>query len=128
MLALGKIVFAQETATITIHVENIANDKGKLILGMYTQETFMKAKPEYSQKTEIKDGKTTITFEGVPPGNYAISCFQDANENERMDFQPNGMPLEDYAVSNNPMLYGPPQWSDAKLEIKKGKSEITIRF
>ena len=42
MLALGKIIVAQETetSTITIEVENITSDQGHLILGIYTSPIF----------------------------------------------------------------------------------------
>jgi len=128
MLALGKIVIAQETATITIEVENISNNNGHLILGMYTEDNFLKSKPEYSQQVKIKDGKATITFTNVPVGEYGVSSFHDANDNHKMDFEPTGMPKEDYGLSNNPMLYGPPNWNDAKFKLPKGESKITIRY
>ena len=128
MLALGKIVLAQETTTITIEVENIANDNGQLILGMYKADNFLKAKPYYSQQVKIKDGKATVIFENVPVGEYGISCFHDANGNQTMDFEPSGMPAEDYGISNNPMLYGPPTWDDAKFQLTEKNNKITIRF
>ncbi|SHI56297.1 Uncharacterized conserved protein, DUF2141 family [Mesonia phycicola] len=128
MLALGKIVIAQETATITIEVENISNDNGHLIVGMYTEDNFLKSKPEYSQQVKIKDGKATIVFNDVPVGEYGVSSFHDANDNQQMDFEPTGMPKEDYGLSNNPMLYGPPNWNDAKFQLLKGENKITIRY
>lgn len=130
MLALGKIIVAQETktSTITIEVENITSDEGHLILGMYTKDNFLKTKPEYSQQVKIKDGKATVVFKDVPVGIYGISCFHDVNDNQQMDFQPNGMPQEDYGLSNNPMLYGPPTWEDAKFKLEEGDQKISIRF
>ncbi|MAN28033.1 MULTISPECIES: DUF2141 domain-containing protein [Mesonia] len=130
MLALGKIIVAQETetSTITIEVENITSDQGHLILGIYTKDNFLKTKPEYSQQVKIKDGKATLVFNDVPTGIYGISCFHDANDNQQMDFQPNGMPKEDYGLSNNPMLYGPPTWEDAKFKLEEGEQKISIRL
>ncbi len=128
MLALGKLVLAQETTTITIEVENIANDEGQLILGMYTEDDFLKTKPYYSQQVKINDGKATVVFKDVPVGEYGISCFHDANGNQKMDFEPSGMPAEDYGVSNNAMLYGPPRWDDAKFQLTEDNNTISIRF
>ena len=34
-----------------------------------------------------------------------------------MDFEPNGMPLENYGASNNVMNFGPPQYRDAKFVV-----------
>jgi len=127
-VAISQQFTAQETATVTVIIENIANDEGKVLLGMSTQETFMKSQPNYSATSKIEDGKASIIFTDVPYGIYAISCFQDKNGNNQMDFENNGMPKEDYGISNNPMLMGPPTWEDAKFEVNEKNKEIVIRF
>lgn len=99
-----------------------------MLLGLHTANTFMKAKDIQGIKSEIKDGKITATFTNVPSGTYAIMALHDANNNERMDFDPNGMPTESYGMSNNPMSYGPPQFSEAKFEVANTDLEISIRF
>ncbi|MDR6300867.1 DUF2141 domain-containing protein [Mesonia maritima] len=128
MMACAKIVVAQETSTVTITIENITNDKGEILLGMYTEDNFLKAKPDFSKTAEIKDGKATVIFENVPRGTYGISCFHDENGNDQMDFEANGMPKEDYGISNNPTLYGPPEWNDAKFEVDENNESVSIRF
>ncbi|WP_121665774.1 DUF2141 domain-containing protein [Mesonia aquimarina] len=128
MMACAKLVIAQETATLTVTIENISNEKGEILLGMYTEETFLKAAPDYSKSVKIEGRTATVVLENIPKGTYGISCFHDENSNQRMDFEANGMPKEEYGVSNNPMLYGPPQWNDAKFEIDEENEEISIRF
>ncbi|MDX1462028.1 MAG: DUF2141 domain-containing protein, partial [Marinirhabdus sp.] len=46
----------------------------------------------------------------------------------RMDFEANGMPKENYGVSNNVMNFGPPQWSDAKFEVSTAPLNMEIRL
>ncbi len=105
-------------SNVTVKIENIKNDEGSVLFGLYTQNTFLKAKPEFTAKSEIVNGVAQITFENVPEGTYAITCFHDMNGNDQMDFEPSGMPKEDYAVSNNAVnMYGPPEWTDAKFEV-----------
>jgi len=128
LMAVSQQITAQETATVNIIVENIANDQGDILLGMSTKEGFMKTKPDYSATSKIKDGKATISFKDVPYGSYAVSSFHDMNGNKKMDFEASGMPLEGYGVSNNPVLMGPPTWEDAKFEVDKAENEVTIRF
>lgn len=105
-----------EGTTITVVVP-VKSDKGTVLFGLYDENTFMKAAPLKGLESEIIDGKATVTFENVAPGTYAITLFHDTNGNKQMDFEPNGMPIEMYGVSNNVMSYGPPQWSDAKFEV-----------
>ena len=70
----------------------------------------MKSDGLIMKKDKSEKGKLTLIFENVLPGEYAISALHDANDNQRMDFQANGMPIENYAMSNNPMLMGPPNF------------------
>ena len=118
---------AQETYSITVSMDNVLNDRGHVLVGLHTAETFMKAKGIQSAKAEIKDGKISVSFTDLEPGEYAIMVVHDENDNERMDMDMNNMPKESYGMSNNPMLYGPPTFNDARFELTKD-SEMKIRF
>jgi uncharacterized protein (DUF2141 family) len=113
--------------TITISVP-CNRSEGNVLIGLYTEDTFLKAAPIKSVSAEIVDGKATATLENVEAGTYGISLFQDKNSNKQMDFDENGMPLEPYGVSNNVMNYGPPQWSDAKFEVADQPISMEIRM
>ena len=69
-----------------------------------------------------------MVFEGVEPGEYAIICFHDKNDNDKMDFQENGMPMEDYGASNNVMSFGPPKYDDAKFTVSDKEVTLEIKF
>jgi len=88
----------------------------------------MKGKGLMSAQSKIKDGKITVTFENVKPGDYAIIAFHDENENSKMDFRENGMPLESYGMSNNSMAFGPPNYNDAKFTVADKNLDLNIRF
>jgi len=115
-----------ESTTITVNVP-IKSTKGKVVFGLYTKDSFMK-EPIQGLKSDITDGNATVTFTNVSPGNYAVIIFHDANNNNKMDFELNGMPIENYGVSNNIMSYGPPMWSDAKFEVKNSPIAMEIRM
>jgi uncharacterized protein (DUF2141 family) len=122
--------FSQETNgnTITVTIDQIKNNKGHILLGLHTTETFMKADAIQQAKSEIVDGKIIATFTNVKPGNYAVMVLHDENDNGNMDFEPNGMPKETYGMSNNPALMGPPQFSDAQFEIADKDLEFEINL
>ena len=103
------------TTTITVNVPVKSND-GSVIFGLFTEDNFLR-EPIQGLESQIVDGKATVTFENVAPGIYAITLFHDKNGNKQMDFEPNGMPIEMYGVSNNVLSMGPPLWSDAKFEV-----------
>lgn len=120
LLLTVTICHAQESKngqTITVSIENISNNNGRVMLSLHTKDTFMKGPGIINKESEIVDGKIQLTFENVTPGSYAIMALHDENENRRMDFEDNGMPKESYGMSNNPMSYGPPQYETAKFDI-----------
>ena len=129
-LALTTFVgFSQdEGITITVTIDNVISDEGKVLMSLHTSETFMKGNGVMDAETEIKDGKVTVTFENVLPGEYAILAMHDANDNKRMDFQENGMPKESFGMSNNVMAMGPPQYDDAKFKVEDTDLDLNIRF
>lgn len=110
---------------ITVTIKNIKNNKGSVLLGLHTENTFMKGAGVKNLTSKIENGQVTVTFTNVEAGTYAIMVMHDENDNKRMDFE-NGMPLESYGMSNNPMSYGPPQYSDAKFEVTDKDLEFNI--
>ncbi|CAM4191693.1 DUF2141 domain-containing protein [Gillisia limnaea] len=133
IMTLFVCVFAysqtENTSTVTVNVNNLSTDEGFLLIGIYTEKIFMKSTPKYTAKGEIKNGSSTITFEGIPPGSYAISGFHDLNGNNKMDFQPTGKPGEPYGISkNNINPNGPPIWEDSKFEVSGVPVEMEIKF
>ena len=114
-----------EGTTITVTVP-VKTDKGEIVVGLYNEATFMKAAPLKGLSSKIENGKATVTFKNIAPGEYGISLFHDTNGNKTMDFEANGMPKENYGVSNNVMSFGPPQWSDAKFTVATEPVEMEI--
>lgn len=114
--------------SITVTIPNAKNDKGKMLLGLHNQKTFMKAKALNRVSSSIKDGMVTVTFENVPKGEYAIMVLHDENQNNRMDFEHTGMPKEAYGISNNPMSFGPPQFSEGKFLVADKDLNFEIRL
>ena len=115
-------------SNISVTIENITSNNGHVILSLHTKETFMKSEGIQMKKSKIVDGKISVTFKNVAPGSYAIMALHDENDNNRMDFEDNGMPKESYGMSNNPMLMGPPQYAQAKFELQKENLDLKIIF
>ncbi|AXT19575.1 DUF2141 domain-containing protein [Flavobacteriaceae bacterium AU392] len=113
---------------ITVIVNNVLNSKGKVLFSLHSETTFMKGAGIQNSQSEIKDGKATITFKNVKPGEYAILVLHDENENNRMDFEPNGMPIEHYGVSNNNLAFGPPIYSEAKFKVENDNLNLSIKL
>ena len=121
--------FAQNKGVdITVTIDNVANDEGKVLISLHTQDTFMKGAGVASLESTIKDGKVAFTFKNIEPGTYAIMAMHDANDNKQMDFQANGMPTESYGMSGNDMSFGPPTFDGAKFVVEGEDLSFAIRF
>ncbi|WP_213522133.1 DUF2141 domain-containing protein [Nonlabens sp.] len=125
-LLVSLISNAQETFTLKVTVNNATGDQGKMVYSLTTESQFLKAALQ-TASIEIKEGVATAIFEKVPYGDYAVIVLHDKNANEKMDFSSTGMPEEAYGMSNNPMSYGPPRWSDAKFTLASDM-EIFVRL
>ena len=113
---------------ITVTIENISNNRGHVVIALHSVDTFMKTDGLQKTESKVKNGKVIVTFKNVAPGNYALLALHDENDNKRMDFEPNGMPMESFALSNNPTLMGPPTFSDGKFEVADKNLDLTIKF
>jgi uncharacterized protein (DUF2141 family) len=128
-LSLGLIANAQNTGiTITVTVENIKSNDGKVLIGLHNSETFMRADGLDNVESTIENNKATLVFKNVKPGEYALLAMHDENENYMMDFEASGMPKESFGLSNNPMSFGPPQFNEAKFAVNDKDLNFTIRF
>jgi uncharacterized protein (DUF2141 family) len=129
-LFVSLVAMAQEKngATITVTIDNVTSNEGKVLAGLHTAETFMKGPGIQNMESAIENGKVVLTFTNVAPGTYAIMAMHDANDNKRMDYQANGMPMESYGMSGNDMTMGPPQFNSAQFEVGDQDLSFTIRF
>jgi len=133
-LLISSMIFAQTTPknleegiSVTVSAINALSDNGTVNFAFYDEENFMK-QPIYAKSASVENGKSTVVFENVPQGNYAIICFHDENENNSMDFDENRMPIESYGLSNNKMNFGPPEFQSAKFEVNSNALILEIKF
>ncbi|WP_397363201.1 DUF2141 domain-containing protein [Olleya sp. R77988] len=116
-----------EGQTITVTIDKVKNNTGQVMFALHTKDTWMKGQGVQNVSTKIENNTVTVTFKNVKPGTYAVMALHDENENNSMDFE-NGMPKENYGMSNNPMSFGPPQFEDAKFEVTTEDLDFNIRF
>ena len=110
---------------LSIVVEGIEEPTGHVIVGLYDKENFMKS-PLNGQMAAVTAETVTIVLENVPPGEYAVSLFQDENDNGKLDTGLFGIPTEKYGFSRNAKgKYGPPSYEDCQF-VLDGDMEIFI--
>jgi uncharacterized protein (DUF2141 family) len=123
-------LLSAQNVNLTVTVSGLKNNTntGVVKVGLYnSDETFLKTSYK-SLVSEIKNDQATVTFVGIPAGEYGISTYHDENNNGKLDKNMMGIPSEDYAASNNAKGFmGPPSYKDAKFTVSKD-SKVEIVF
>lgn len=112
---------------ITVTVVNATANEGQIGFALFDKDSFMKT-PLSAKMASIENGKSSIVFNNVSDGVYAILCYHDKNNNGKMDFTPNGIPLESYGASNNNMRFAPPTFDESKFVVTDKNVTLNIRF
>ena len=121
--------YVKQTYQVEIEINDISSDNGKVYFALYDSETnFNTRKPLRTKSSAVINGKVKILFEDLESNTYAISCFHDANNNGRLDFEQNGIPIEAYGFTNNKLNLGPPQFKDAQFDLNGKDLTFEIKF
>ncbi len=121
-------IASEKGITVEVTIPNITNENGLVYFALYNSEENFNARDAFQvAQGTVVSGKTTVSFKNVPEGFYAITCYHDANSNQQMDFD-GYMPIEDYGSSNNPTLFGPPQFGISKFKVEDVDLNMEIRF
>jgi len=77
----------------------------------------------------IPEGAAQMTIEAdLPPGTYAVSVYEDLNDNHRLDHNFLGIPREPVGVSGNPRpRFGPPSFDQSSFRVEDRAESIVIR-
>src|SRR5688572_21520865 len=128
-LFLSFTISAQSTSTIVVNISYFESNEGKVYVALYDSADTFLSKHKKGEVSEISDLKSTVTFEGVENGTYAISVFHDENGNGKLDTGMFGIPSEPVGTSNNASgFFGPPEFDDAKFKATGEKIELDINL
>ncbi len=127
ILLLGSMgLFAQNE--ITVVVPNVKSIQGTMMICLVAKESdFLK---DCARGTNVKiEGKeTTAIFTDIPEGDYAITLFQDKNNDGALNTNFIGIPKEPYGFSNNPSsMFGPPSYDKCIFKVD-GNKTITVEL
>jgi uncharacterized protein (DUF2141 family) len=97
---------------------------GSVRCGLFQRSGWLK-KPLRAAAAPGSASPALCVFEDLPPGTYGISAFHDRNDNQKLDTNLIGVPVEDYGASNNARgVFGPPKFDDARFEYKNGTKRL----
>jgi uncharacterized protein (DUF2141 family) len=105
-------------SSIQITIDNIKEIKGSLRVALTTDAKDFPDHPLEGKVIPVEAAAMTVVFEGIKPGDYAISIFHDENNNAELDTNMIGLPKEGFAFGNNAMgAFGPPSFEKASVKV-----------
>jgi uncharacterized protein (DUF2141 family) len=112
-------VVAVSRTGLTLTIEGVRSDRGKIMAALLKADaTAGVARRVDAAMTTPVVGTTTLHFDGLEPGDYAIQLFHDENGNGEMDSNLFGIPSEGYAFSNRARgSFGPPKFAQMKFTV-----------
>lgn len=101
-------------------------------MGLFsTKENFESEKPFQFfviSKSAMSGGVLSEAFE-LPEGEYGISVWDDANNNEKFDKTFIGIPKEGYGFGNFiHKSFSKPEFSDFRLKVYRGMKPVKVAF
>ncbi len=126
LLSLVTSSFSQHKLHVTI-TQVDAGKGGSVLVALFdSPDSFLK-NPIRSQQIKVVGAQSTLYFD-LAEGEYALSVFQDANENKKLDTNFMGIPNEPYGFSNDAMgAFGPPSFEKAKI-VLSGNLQTVIKL
>jgi len=118
-----------QNINITVEVTNITVNGGKVYLALFSNaDSFRREQPEFA--FELSDSSTAVTqVISIPPGDYVVSAFQDANNNQRLDYGLFGIPRELVGISNYSGQGFPSKNFDRqKITLNSTTGQVSIRL
>ena len=114
--------------TLKVVVKNIERVEGRLFLKLsadsieFNTNTYQEA---FVIEKDVISTQMVINFSNLKDGEYALSIYQDLNNNAKLDMRKFGIPAEPFAFSNAALRrFGSPYFSQAKFKINGGIENI----
>ena len=121
----------EETYSLTIKVKDLRNSKGVVQFAVYNKDGSIpdeKYKKYYKKDiSTIKNNTSTITFNDLAKGKYAINILHDENKDEKID-KKFILPKEGIGFSNYKSIgfTNKPNFSKASFELNSN-TEMNIK-
>jgi len=120
------------TGSLTLTVEGLIPQTGVLRAAVFPSADGFPGNTTKAlslSRAPVLEQRVTLTFDSLPLGTYAISVYQDMNNDQRLNKSFLGIPKEPVGFSNDPpMRKGPPHFKEAVFAFKQPGQKITIRM
>jgi uncharacterized protein (DUF2141 family) len=115
---------------VTVTLTGVEARGGNILAALQTEGQFMQPAGAYGARAAAPsaNGDVTLTFTGVAPGAYALVVMHDENGDNEMQREPNGRPLEGWAMSNGALvntLRAAPTFAQVSVNVAEEPVSLT---
>jgi uncharacterized protein (DUF2141 family) len=126
---------ASNLQRVFVELADFRSDQGEALVALFRgREGFPKEPLKAEQRLvgRIHHGKSRVVFDGLTPGEFAISVLHDEDADHEVRTGLFGIPREGLGFSRDPrIMFGPPKFKEARLELRPGENptvSIHIRY
>jgi uncharacterized protein (DUF2141 family) len=118
------------TSELSVEVSHLRSAKGTVRVCLTADPDNFPACVDDARATtrSIPASMTSIRFDGLPRGNYAVAVIHDENSNHKLDTFA-GIPREGFGFSRNPSVtFGPPRFAAARFTLTSDADVQQVRM
>jgi len=130
-MLFANVALAQQSGDLKVKVTGLKSNNGEVSIALdNSKEAYLSRGkiPSFRKtRTKVIDKAAQYTFEDIPFGDYTIKLYHDENANKEIDKNLFGIPIEDYAISNNVRAaFGLPSYEKAKFSFDRPNMIVEI--
>ena len=120
------VVAIEGDFVLTLEIDGISERRGVIRAALYNRKSgWLDIEQSVRARLQIVQGQIeTLSFYGIPEGEYAVAVFHDVNSNNKMDRRWFVVPGEPFGFSNNTAKktsVGPPSYEKARFYLDEDK-------
>ncbi len=113
--------------TLSVHLKGFNDNKGNIVLSVYDSPEHFSKHPLQVLRVSTATAQHQPIMLSLPAGTYAISVYQDANLNGKIDRKLIGIPTELGGFSNNPrIIMGPPSFKRCAFRLETNQQTTIL--
>ena len=115
---------------LVVHVTHVRSAVGKVSVAVHDHGPLIEGTGALRvQAVAASPAGSTVVFEDLPQGTYAVTAFHDENGDGRVDGVPGRPPREGVGASGTASpASGPPRFEDSQFTLDQGALELEIRL
>ncbi len=120
------------SSTLVVSVHGLQVVSGTVIALLFPSEQGFPAKVAQAaqrQSVKVESATAELRFPNLTAGTYAVTVYQDQNDNGKLDTNWIGIPKEPVGASNNPRpRLGPPRFDEASVNVSSPEEKIAVNL